>query len=333
MTSPFFVPFKKSSFHIVNDLAPLMHMIKKLSLKLSEKARQRLQWMDSYRECNNASQVCRHFSVPLRTFWYWRNRYDPYDLKSLEDKSRKPKSSPNKTPREIELVVLALKRKHSRWGKEKIALYLRKKGVLISGKTCWKIFNRHRLIIKYRTTKRKPPKPRANWAEIRLPGDLLEMDVKHIHFNRRRLYQYTIIDVVSRWRYASIYYKCDMKTTIAFFETASKKAPFLTKMIQTDNGPEFRTVVTAYLKRKNIKHVFTHKHRPVENGHVERSHRTDQEEFYSIENMGNTTNELRERFAEYLKMYNYERPHWGLGGKTPVEALATYSLKKPCKMS
>lgn len=65
------------SMHINEDLVPLMDMIKAFSLKLSADARQRLSWMDMYRECGNATQVSRHFGIPLRTFWRWYSRYDP----------------------------------------------------------------------------------------------------------------------------------------------------------------------------------------------------------------------------------------------------------------
>ena len=58
------------SFHIIDDLAPLVHMIKAMSLTLSPPARQRLAWMDAHRECGNAAKVCRHFSIAgTQPFW------------------------------------------------------------------------------------------------------------------------------------------------------------------------------------------------------------------------------------------------------------------------
>lgn len=326
MANPFFSGFRSGSFHLNYDLAPLYHMIKAMSLKLSTKARQRLSWMDSYRECGNAAQVCRHHSIPLRTFWRWQKRYDPWDLKSLEDKSRKPKSSPAKTPFNVEYRVLGIKTEHPRWGKEKIALFLKRENITLSGKTVWKILNRHQRIIRYRTRKRRVPKPRVDWAKVRFPRDLLQMDTKHVSFHSRKVYQYTIIDVISKVRYADVYYHADMETTIAFLKTALSAFKGKIQMIQTDNGPEFGQSVTKWLKRQNIYHVFSHKKRPVENAYVERSHRTDEEEFYSLGKLGTTFTELKENFASYLLMYNTARPHWSLNGRTPAEVLASYSL-------
>ncbi len=334
MANPFFCGFRRGSFHINYDLAPLIHMLKVMSLRLSDKARQRLAWMDSYRECGNAAQVCRHFSISLRTFWRWKRRYDPWDLKSLEDRSRRPRSSPLRTHLLVERRLLALKTEHPRWGKEKIALYLKvNEGITLSGKTVWKILRRHERIVRYRTRKRKAPKSRVDWAKVRLPGDLLQLDTKHVFHQGRKVYQYTIEDVVSRVRYADIHHQADMQTTIVFLASVLSHLGRPVQMIQTDNGSEFGQAVSKWLRGQKIEHVFSHKRRPVENMYVERSHRTDEEEFYSLGNLGPTFTDLRTRFADYLNMYNTKRPHWGLDGKTPAEVLASYSLTQPCHMS
>lgn len=331
MANPFLASFKSGSFHIVNDLASLICMIKSMSLKLSDKARQRLAWMDSYRECGNAAKVARHFSISVRTFWYWKKRYDPWDLKSLEDRSRQPDHSPKQSCQPLIQAILTKKQNHPRWGKEKIALVLRREGWSVSASTCYRICARHRLIVRYCTKKRRPPKPRVNWAQIHLPGDLLEVDVKYVSWDGRRIYQYTAIDVISRWRYAMVHRHCDMATTISFLKGLMTIVPFSVRIIQTDNGSEFGSQVSSWLGRQGIRHVFSHKARPAENGYVERSHRIDEEEFWSLGPGGVTFGEICERFKNYIEMYNTERPSWALGGKTPIEALATYLLKEQIK--
>lgn len=313
------------SFHINHDIAPLVRMSKIMSRTFSATARIRLAWMDAYRECGNAAQVCRHFSIPLRTFWRWRRRYDPFDLASLESRKRGPKKSPHRTPWDDERRVLELKREHPRWGREKIALLLVRGGITLSARTCGRILARHGRSVPYRTRKRKAPKPRAKWAEIRLPGDLLQVDTKYVSLNGRRLFQYTAIDAVSRWRHAEIHPEQDMATTIRFLEVVRDLAPFRLKDMQTDNGHEFGRKVTAWCRTHGIGHVFSHKARPTENGRVERSHRTDEEEFWSVGGHGATVADLRRNFASYIAMYNNERPHWALKGLTPMEALAAYS--------
>lgn len=310
------------NMQINGDLVPLMHMIKAFSLNLSADARQRLSWMDMYRECGCAAKVSRHFGIPLRTFWRWKKRYDPWDLTSLESRSRKPKRSPHKTEQSTEMKILELKKEHPRWGKEKLALLLKRDyNIHISSSTVYRILKKHKLAIKYRTKKRKTPKPRVNLAEIYNPGELIQVDTKFISLNNRRMYQYTAIDVVSRWRYAAIYPNLDGNTTKQFLTELNSNSPVKIAMVQTDNGREFGKAVTAWLRNHKIKHVFSHKARPIENTFAERAHRTDEEEFYSLGGNGKTTAELRDNFAKYIEMYNNLRPHWGLKGKTPVQFL------------
>lgn len=325
---------RESSFHITTDLAPLFRMLKVMSVVLSPKARLRLAWMDEYRRTPNAAEVCRRFGIPLRTFWYWESRYDPWDLRSLEERSRKPHQSPRRIPRATERALLTLKQEHPRWGVAKLPLVLARRGIVISPMTCWRILKRHARIVPYRTRKHRAPKPRINWAEIRLPGDLLQLDVKYGRDGGgHRVYQYTVIEVITKWRHLEVHRHANMRTTIQFLTTVLRVAPCAVRCIQTDNGPEFGQSVTAWLRSQNIRHVFSHKHRPQENAYVERSHRTDEEEFWSQGSHGVTFADLRAELETYLRMYNEERPHWGLQGKTPAEALASYSLPEPCKMS
>lgn len=326
MSNPFWVFENKGCPYTVNvDLAVLAYMAKIVSLELSSEARQRLKWMDAFRECGNAAQICRHFSISLRTFWRWKKRYDPWDLKSLENKSRRPKHSPKKTHILLERRVLALKREHPRWGKEKLALFLQKENTIVSASTVYRILKRHERIIRYKTKKRRAPKPRVDWAKVRSPGDLLQMDTKHLSLHGRKLYQFTLIDVVTRKRHLQVYRHADMATTVQFLQEALPTFPAVTT-IQTDNGSEFGQSVTKWLREHGICHVFSHKKRPTENAYVERSHRIDEEEFYSLGNLGPTFVDLRRKLAEYLIMYNTKRPHWGLNGQTPEEAMKSYSL-------
>jgi len=315
------------SFHIIDDLAPLVSMIKTMSLRLSPEAKQRLAWMDAYREWNNAAMVCRHFNISRATFYRWLKRYEPFNLKSLENYSCKPYRSPRRTEANIEQAVLQIKREHPRWGKEKLALVLNNQGRALSSSTVYRILKRHQKILRYRTRKRKPPKPRLNWAEIRLPGDCVQLDVKYVTLPcGRRFYQYTAIDVITRWRFIELFNHRDQNTTMRFLTVLLQHAPMDITLIQTDNGGEFGKQITAWLKEHTITHVFTHKSRPVENAYVERSHRTDEEEFYSLTRLPSTLSKARELVKSYLHMYNHERPHWGLGGKTPIQALESYSI-------
>ena len=53
---------------------------------------------------------------------------------------------------------------------------------------------------------------------------------------------------------------------------------------------------------------------------VERSHRSDQEEFYQLQTYVDDV-DLEKNLAEWEQFYNFGRPHGAFNGKTPYEAL------------
>jgi transposase InsO family protein len=56
------------------------------------------------------------------------------------------------------------------------------------------------------------------------------------------------------------------------------------------------------------------------NGKVERSHRSDQEEFYQLLTYKDDV-DFEAKLAEWERFYNLARPHGAHKGKTPYEAL------------
>lgn len=73
-------------------------------------------------------------------------------------------------------------------------LLLHRQEVIISASTVYRICKRHKLSIRYRTNKRRAPKPRVNLAEVYNPGDLIQIDTKFVSMDGKRMYQYTAID-------------------------------------------------------------------------------------------------------------------------------------------
>ena len=71
---------------------------------------------------------------------------------------------------------------------------------------------------------------------------------------------------------------------------------------------------------------------PQANGKVERSHRTDDDDFYNI-NHFNSLYDFQNKGTKYLKYYNEDRPHQGLGMnmKTPMEKLKSFNFFKDTK--
>ena len=69
-----------------------------------------------------------------------------------------------------------------------------------------------------------------------------------------------------------------------------------------------------------MRHVYIKPRTPQLNGKVERSHRTDQEEFYQLLTYTDDV-DLNKKLVEWENFYNFNRPHTAFLGKTPYEAL------------
>jgi transposase InsO family protein len=59
---------------------------------------------------------------------------------------------------------------------------------------------------------------------------------------------------------------------------------------------------------------------PQLNGKVERSHRSDEQEFYQLLTYKGDV-DLEAKLDEWERFYNFARPHGAFNGKTPYEAL------------
>jgi putative transposase len=103
---------------------------------ITREAAKRLRWMDHYRRCQNARLTCRYFGISAQTFYRWLNRYDHYDLTKLESASHRPiKVRQSETTVEEVERIRDLWEQYPRWGKEKLAVLLRREGIKISGST------------------------------------------------------------------------------------------------------------------------------------------------------------------------------------------------------
>lgn len=93
-------------------------------------------------------------------------------------------------------------------------------------------------------------------------------------------FQHTAIDDATRIRALQIYAKHNQDCAIKFINYVTEKFPFRISMIRTDRGHEFQARFHFHVEDLGIQHVDIKPRSPQLNGKVERSHRTDQNEFY-----------------------------------------------------
>jgi transposase InsO family protein len=151
------------------------------------------------------------------------------------------------------------------------------------------------------------------------------MDVKFLSLpgpggKKVRRYQYTAIDDATRIRALEVYPRHNQVTAIKFVEYVIRKFPFRIHTIRTDNGHEWQAKFHWHVEDLGIRHEYIKPGRPNLNGKVERSHLTDDIEFYQLLSYADDV-DLNEKLKEWEDFYNYQRPHASHRGKTPYEVL------------
>jgi transposase InsO family protein len=154
----------------------------------------------------------------------------------------------------------------------------------------------------------------------------LQMDVKFLTPELTGLpwtcFEYAMIDIYSRYKEAVILNHLDEDGAIAALLDIIPTLPFKPTFLQNDNGLEFQTRFHQHVEALGLQHHYVHKRTPNENAVIERSFRTDEEEFFFWQYKGATDyDDLRSQFAAFLKEYNTQRPHLGIDLKTPLEVV------------
>jgi len=303
-----------------------MKRINNHGVTLNEREKFRLKLMDAYykMEPKNVRYLCRLFGIHHATFYRIRGRYNRFNLNTIKLRSRRPKRMKT-IPWSVVIEICQWKRDNP----AKSHYYLYQEWLSVgrippcSPKTIYNWWRRRNLIVIRHRRKRRKTKL-FNHASV--PGQLIQMDTKYL--NGRRRFQYSAIDVVSKWKFARAYSNLTQVNTNNFIERLlikAKQKRLNIQMIQTDNGHEFQSEMVKYLTSLGIAHQYIWIHTPDQNGVVERSHRTDDEEFYQLtDTRFMSLNELNQALEEWIERYNTKRLHFSLNFVTPEKYLVSH---------
>jgi transposase len=294
---------------------------------------------------HNVSATARMFGI---------NRCVVYDILhkwaegDLRDRPKTPRRQPNKTPPEIEDQVLAAKNK-TRLGPERLSRYLQKyEGLAVPAGTIRHILRRNRDRVTYapRHRRRKEKRPFVDWYSAK-PFEIVQVDLKHIRdhkaLSKRQIihldqyqvpnYQWSALDVNSRFKLIGYSREkswtnglCWYLWVISWLRSHGVKTEII---FTVDHGEEFGgqswlkvTELRKLIKGFGCRLIQNHKGHCEENAHVERSHRTDDDEFYIPRALHiNGEQDLLDEGLGYIYYYNNVREHSSLDYKTPFAHL------------
>ena len=286
-----------------------------MKIIITEEMRYRQRVVEFAIKHNNNAKAGRRYKTSRQQVQRWRKKYDG-TVKSLANKSTRPKSHPNQhSEKELELI----KRKHRRFKHEGLAeIYVqcRKEGYTRTYDSMSRQIRQMKLkkvkVVKYPKSRWKPDK-------VSYPGEKVQIDIKYvplqcIGFNSHgiRYYQITVIDEHTRRRVMELVDEKSVNHTSDFVKTLEEKIGFKIKTIQTDNGTEFvndldvtnkKSLFQLTLEELDIEHKRTRPYSPWQNGKVERSHRLDNDMFYSRRRF-RSYEEMTKSFNRYVSRYN-----------------------------
>jgi transposase InsO family protein len=246
----------------------------------------------------------------------------------LKRKSTRPHTTNYALSPKEQSAIIALRQK-KKYTAEKIK---KKLHLSVASLTIHRFLKKQGLLNKY-ANHRRPRYQQTTHMHLKNTTSIgkLQMDVKYITPELSGLpytcFEYAVVDIYSRYKEAIILNHLDADGAVLALMEILKRLPFTVDFIQTDNGIEFQGRFHRYCEERGLKHHLIHKRTPNENAVIERTFRTDEEEFFfMMERAPKDYDELRFWFAQWIHEYNYERPHLGINLKTPYEVVAYVML-------
>ena len=307
---------------------------------LSPKARERLRLLDLWETLQTlglkTEEAARLVGVPRATLYRWRKRSQQQGPQALEEGSRAPKRRRRPTwSAALAEAVRALRERYPRWGKDKLAVLLRRQGWVVSTSMVGRILAglKRRGILKeparnyVSAKKRRARRPYAvrkpREYKALAPGDIVQVDTLDLRpLPGVVLKQFTARDVVCRWDVVEVFRSATARNAADFLGAMKARFPFPVHAIQVDGGSEFMDVFEEACQREGL-HLFVLPPRsPKLNGHVERAQRTHTEEFWECYEEDLDLATVRPALRAWETTYNTYRPHQSLAWLTPAEYLA-----------
>src|SRR3989338_2989700 len=306
-------------------------------LKISLPARLRLEWFIFYQTEGerNVSKTARYFGISRKTLHKCLNRFDEGNLRSLEENSRRPHRVRRweVTP-DQEARIIALRQKHLKGGKNKLALiYQKVHHETISAWKVERVVRKHRLYPDLKAYKKKVrrqrlrqanPKVRINRLKqsgfIPAPGKLWHTDSVIIWWYGQRRVILTAIEDQTRLGYARAYSNGSSRQAADFLNRLVYLSDGDIRIIHSDNGSEFAGEFEKACQLLNLQQIYSRVKTPKDNSVLERFNRTVQEEWLSLSEAGlDDLPEANRDLTEWLVEYNSVRPHQSLAYQTPLE--------------
>jgi len=324
---------------------------------LSTEAKKRLRWLYILYDETGGNVTRAANKIGLTREWLSKIKSNfensGRDPRSLEPESRAPhnRSKRQRIAKEAEKKIIELRDESPGWGKEKISRILFRDWQLkIHSSTVNRYLRKHRRINpkisekneKAWQMKREREKDQEINLKIKyrpptkikdyLPGALNEKDMKLVpkingfptnqggyKLKDYFYFQHTFLDSFTRIRCLELVQEPNSQEAKLVYQKIKKRMPFEIACFNTDNGSENGKEFSNQLRENDVIHFWSNTSTPTDNPRVERSHLTDEKEFYGQGNICRSLKEQKIALKKWEHTYNFIRPHQALGYLTPME--------------
>jgi transposase InsO family protein len=283
----------------------------------------------------NLSELCRRFGVSRQTGYKWLRR-STWDA-DVADRSRRPASSPRRTPPGVEAHIISLRHRLPFYGGRKIRRLLQREGVEHppAASTITAVLARHGVLAPERRRTR-------NWQrfEADAPNALWQMDFKgHFPLSRGRCHPLTVLDDHSRFCLGLVACPDEQGITVKSQLIPIFERYGLPERILVDNGGPWgssgqglHTRFSAWLIRLGVTVSHGRPLHPQTQGKDERFHRTLKLEVVSHRPVWRDLPDVQVAFDSWRPQYNFERPHEALAFEVPGSRYAPSPRPYPARL-
>lgn len=301
-----------------------------MALRVRTIVDQRVSAMELLEAGVGITEVAERLGVSRQAIYDWKGRQREDPEQGLQDRSRRPHTSPSRTPAWIEQRVIE---ERQRWGfgSKKILRRLQDEDPTVAWpprSTIDAIFARAGLTQRRERPARRrfaPAEARRDF-EAAAAGQVMTADFKGQFRlkNGRYCYPLLVADPVSRYLLA-----CDAFTRISLEQTWSTfvrvfREHGMPEMLHTDNGVPFGTsghgrfsTISVRLMKYGIQPVYSRPGHPGDNGRHERLNRTLKERTAIPPAHDHAAQQVV--FDAFRHTFNQERPHESLGQDRPAK--------------
>jgi transposase len=265
---------------------------------------------------DSITDICGKYCVSRKTYYKWKKRYLVQGIEGLKDRSRRPRHiRERKLTQDIEQTILGL-RLDSRFGTARIKFRLKRRGVMLSSRTVYKVLKRHG--VNRFSCKIKRKYMRFNKKH---PNAMVQMDILgpfYLRDSSTKNYIVSCIDDCTR-KAASRWTQRKRSTDVLEVLRDWIRTNGKPEKVMHDNGRQLKSkMFRQYLIKNDIKDKPIPAAYPQLQGKVEAYNKIVKNEFLAVEDISDVE-DGKARYSMFVNAYNIDREHGAIHGLTPQE--------------